>query len=72
MEARIQENDREETYRIYFAEMLRYTAKAWGYDAKSVIDILHPPPEETRTSEEVISGMKNLLHSLGGEEDESI
>jgi hypothetical protein len=72
VEARIEQNDRDETYRIYSSEMLRYIAKAWGYDAKSYIDILHPPPEETRTSEEVISGMKNLLHSLGGEEDESI
>ena len=67
MEARIEKENRAETYRIYTAEMLRYIAKAWGYDAKSYIDILHPPPEETRTPDEVISGMKNLLQSLGGE-----
>lgn len=61
------EKDRESTYRIYTSEMLRILAKTWGCDAKSYVDILHPPPEETRTSEEVISTIKGKLAKLGGE-----
>lgn len=61
------EKDRESTYRIYTSEMLRTLAKTWGCDAKSYVDILHPPPEETRTSDEVISSMKERLTKLGGE-----
>lgn len=72
MEARIETENRAETYRIYSAEVLRALAKAWGYDAKSYIDILHPPPEETRTADEIIDGIKNKLQALGGEEHESI
>lgn len=61
------EKDRESTYRIYTAETLRALANSWGYEIRSYVDILHPPPEETRTSEEVISGIKERLTRLGGE-----
>ena len=67
MEARIEQNDRDDAYRIYSAEMLRYLNKSLGNDLISFMDILRPPKEETRTPEQIISGISEKLNRLGGE-----
>ena len=65
-------NEYEKTYREYVAENLRLigentAAKVNGsYIKKRYSEIINPPPEETRTPEEVIEHMKNKLHGLSG------
>nr|DAH89109.1 MAG TPA: hypothetical protein [Caudoviricetes sp.] len=36
------------------------------------IDIIDPPPEETRTGEEIIAQMKSKLGQIGGGPSESV
>lgn len=49
------------------------TAKYAGgsYIKARYIEIISPPPEETRTGEEIIAQMKEKLGQIGGEADES-
>ena len=44
-------------------------AKRYGgaYMTTKYHDVINPPKEETRTSEEVINGIKEKLNSLGGD-----
>ena len=43
-----------------------------GYIQTRYIDIIAPPPEETRTGEEIVAQMKRKLGQIGGEVDESV
>lgn len=66
----------QEAYKTYVAECMRMvtenTAKFAGgrYMSLSFGEMLHPKPVDTRTGEEVIDHMKNVLAGLeeGGEE----
>ena len=42
-----------------------------GYIKARYIEIIDPPPEETRTGEEIIAQMKAKLGQIGGELGES-
>lgn len=59
--ARYEQNQREWLYRIYVTDSLKYLA---GLNIRYA-DIF--APEETRTAEEVIEGVKDKLRQLGGE-----
>lgn len=50
------------------------TAKYAGgsYIKARYIELINPPPEETRTSEEIVAQMKEKLGRIGGESDKSI
>ena len=60
----------EKATRIYCAECLRMitenTAKQCGgsYISVKLTDILNPKPADNRTSEEVISGIKNKIDKM--------
>lgn len=59
--ARYNQNQREWVYRIYVTDGLKHLA---GLNIRYA-DVF--APEETRTAEEVIEGVKNKLRQLGGE-----
>lgn len=58
--ARIEQEDRDEAYRIYVTDSLRSLtgAKIRYYE------IINPAPEETRTSEEVKQGVFSKLKQM--------
>lgn len=57
--ARIEENNRDEAYRIYVTDAL----KAIGGFNKRYYDLINyePPKEETRTPEEIIANIRRKL-----------
>jgi Mg/Co/Ni transporter MgtE len=59
--ARYNQNQREEVYRIYVTDSLKHLA---GLNIRYA-DVFKP--EETRTAEEIIDGIKGKLRQLGGE-----
>lgn len=67
----------DKAYRVYVTDALKAaaenTAKYAGgnYIKTRYIDIIDPPPEETRTGEEIIAQIKEKLDRIGGEPDES-
>jgi len=63
VEARINEKNREEAYRIYVTDGL----KALGGFGARYADIFDERPVETRTEAEVISGIKDKLSAVRGE-----
>ena len=70
--ARVEKESLEKAYRIYVTDCLKYisenTSKASGGTsiAKRFIDIIERPPEETRTSEEIIDGVRSKLQQMEG------
>lgn len=66
-------------YRVYVTDALKLIAEntakfsGGGYLKTRYYDVINPQPEETRTPEEIISGIKTKLARIGGEtEDESV
>jgi hypothetical protein len=59
--ARYNQNQREEVYRIYVTDSLKNLT---GLNIRYA-DVFKP--EETRTAEEIIDGIKGKLRQLGGE-----
>ncbi len=65
------------TYRVYITDALKAVAEntakyaGGGYIKNRYIEIINPPPEETRTGEEIIAQMKAKLGQIGGEPGES-
>ena len=59
--ARVNQNQREEAYRIYVTDSLKIIG---GLNIRYA-DIF--APEETRTAEEIIDGVKDKLRQLGGD-----
>jgi len=62
---------------VYVTDALKVVAEntaryAGGeYIKTRYIEIIDPPPEETRTGEEIIAQIKAKLGRIGGEPDES-
>jgi hypothetical protein len=62
-----------EAYRVYMTDTVKYIAEATAflcggrYTQKRYYDFIHPKPEETRTSEEIVDHFKEKLKRLGGE-----
>jgi hypothetical protein len=71
----LKKNAEDEIYRHYTADTLKCIAEntakygGGGYMKQRYADIIHPKPEETRTSDEIISHMKEKLKRLGGEQN---
>ena len=69
----IQRQNEQSAFRDYMAmcafNVNEIVAKRYGgaYMTTKYHDLVNPPKEETRTSEEVISGIKEKLNALGGE-----
>ena len=69
----IQRQNEQSAFRNYMAicafNINEIVAKRYGgaYMTTKYHDLVNPPKEETRTSEEVISGIKEKLNTLGGE-----
>ena len=69
----IQRQNEQSAFRNYMAicafNLNEIIAKRYGgaYMTTKYHDLVNPPKEETRTSEEVISGIKEKLNALGGE-----
>ena len=69
----IQRQNEQSAFRNYMAicafNINEIVAKRYGgaYMTTKYHDLVNPPKEETRTSEEVISGIKEKLNALGGE-----
>lgn len=65
-----QKEQEEKAVKIYYAECLRVltenTARAFGgnYIEIKLNDILNPKPVDTRTSDDVISDIKNKLEKM--------
>lgn len=59
--ARYNQNQREEVYRIYVTDSLKHLA---GLNIRYA-DVFKP--EETRTAEEIIDGIKGKLRQIGGD-----
>lgn len=71
VEAKLKEKQRNETYRIYVTDALKFiaenTAKFAGgsYMSSRYNDLLRPAPAETRTAEEVINNIRAKLGKGG-------
>lgn len=69
----IQRQNEQSAFRNYMAmcafNVNEIVAKRYGgaYMTTKYHDLVNPPKEETRTSEEVINGIKEKLNALGGE-----
>lgn len=69
----IQRQNERSAFRNYMAicafNINEIVAKRYGgaYMTTKYHDLVNPPKEETRTSEEVISGIKEKLNALGGD-----
>lgn len=64
---RIKEQTDEIAYRIYMSDVLITISKGMWHtknEPRRYWDIINPPPEETRTPEEIITHMKNKLKKL--------
>lgn len=65
------EKQKEETYRLYVAEILRGIGKQVGVSFSmsytELIKSMKPQKEETRTADEIIGGIKDKLRRLGGD-----
>lgn len=61
--ARLEQYRREMAYRVYVCDSLYLRAEN-KYIATRYSDIIFPPPEETRTGEEVIAHIKDELKGL--------
>lgn len=63
---------------MYVTDVLKAVAEntakytGGGYIKSRYIELINPPPEETRTSEEIVAQMKEKLGRIGGESDKSI
>lgn len=72
VKARMQQSILDKTYRIYVTDSLKMisenTSKYAGGSSFSVRywDVIKKPVNETRTSEEIISGIKDKLMKLEG------
>lgn len=68
-------NRKEDAYKVYLTEVLRRIAKCSGIEINTTymefIDSMKPQKEETRTSEEVIAGIKDKLQKIRGDTVES-
>lgn len=68
--ARKEAQEKEFAFRVYAADCLKVitenTARlsGGGYMNIRLIDVLHPKPEETRSSDDVIAHMKQILGGL--------
>jgi len=68
---------KDEAYRVYVTDALKVVAEntakyaGGGYIKTRYIDIIDPPPEETRTGAEIVAQMKAKLGQIGGEPGES-
>lgn len=68
---------KDEAYRVYVTDALKVVAEntakyaGGGYIKTRYIDIIDPPPEETRTGAEIVAQMKAKLGQIGGELGES-
>ena len=58
--ARIEQEDRDEAYRIYVTDLLKSISGA----KVRYYDIINPPPEETRTEEEIKEGVYSKLRKM--------
>lgn len=62
-------------YRVYVTDSLKYilenTARLSGgvHIESRYCDVIDPKPEETRTSEEIISSIKEKIARIGGENE---
>lgn len=63
VEARIDEKNREEAYRIYVTDSL----KALGGFGARYADIFDTKPIETRTEAEIVDSIKDKLSAVRGE-----
>ena len=69
----IQRQNEQSAFRNYMAicafNVNEIVAKRYGgaYMTTKYRDAINPPKEETRTSEEVINGIKEKLNALGGD-----
>ena len=63
VKAKCTEADKAETYRIYVTDAL----KIMGNLNLRYADMVAPPPEETRSAEEIKQSIKDKLAQLGGE-----
>lgn len=61
--ARYKEKQRELAYRIYVTDALK---SRWGLNAR-YYDFIDNKPQDNRTAEEVIDGIRHKLTALGGE-----
>lgn len=74
--ARFKQEQREEAYRFYVGEGIRFISEntthsafdgGGGYLNLKLYDILYPPKQDTRTAEDIIDHIKQKLVQLGGE-----
>jgi hypothetical protein len=74
--ARFRREQREEAYRFYVAEGIRFVSENTTHSAfdgggrylnLKLYDILYPPKQDTRTAEDIINHVKQGLAKLGGE-----
>lgn len=72
VKAKAQQNALDKSYRIYVTDSLKMisenTSKYAGGSSFSVrySDLIKKPVNETRTSEEIINGIKGKLKKIGG------
>ena len=63
VKARYKEKQRELAYRIYVTDALK---AHWGLNAR-YYDFIDDKPQDTRTADEVVDGIRQKLTALGGE-----
>ena len=70
--AKAQKESEAKAYRIYVTDGIKMisentakTGKA-SYFQKRYIEVIKPVPEETRTADEIIDGIRNKIQNLGG------
>ncbi len=68
--ARAQKTGRDITYRVYVTDALKLLLERLGVNMdRRYYDTLSVKPEETRSSEEIISDIKSRLATLRGEKE---
>lgn len=71
--ARARKAERDITYKVYVTDALKLILERLGVSMGTrYYDTLHLKPEETRSSEEIISDIKGKLANLRGEKNESV
>ncbi len=75
VESKIEEKEVESAYRVFISEGIKILTKNTGSDRERQIMNMNfaqymekmKKPPETRTPEEIITGIKDKLNSLGGD-----
>ena len=70
--AKARQESKNRAYRIYVTDGIKIitenTARYFGgrhFEAR-FIDVIEPPPEETRTSDEIVENIREKIKKLGG------